>query len=175
MAKDAKGTEGGSTIVIALSALLALGAAGGAYYCWDESERAAEKLVRAKDEYKKMAQWKRPIEDYLRINKGRTPVAPDESDLMTFLDKKARESQIPPGIFNLAKNSPTMLTSWKEESYTVTLQSSKETAVRKVPIVDFLRKVEAERRSTKVKALQLAMNGDEFKSATITFSQFQPK
>src|SRR5205807_8458521 len=58
MAKDAKEKEGGSTFVIALSALLALGAAGVVYYCYEESERAAEKLVRTKEEYKKMAQWK---------------------------------------------------------------------------------------------------------------------
>jgi hypothetical protein len=175
MAKDAKEKESGSTVVIALSALMALGAAGVVYYCCDEAGRAAEHLTRAKDEYKKMAQWKRPVEEYLRSNKGRSAAPVDESDLMTFLDKKARESQIPPGIFNLAKNADTTLAAWKESSYTVTLQSSKETAVKKVPVVDFLRKVEAERRLTKVKSLQLSMNGDEFKSATFTFSQFQPK
>jgi hypothetical protein len=167
--------SGGSTTVIALSALLALGAAGGVWYCYDEASRAEEKLARSKEEYKKMASWKRPVEDYLRANKGRTAAPQDESDLMIFLDKKARESQIPPGMFNLARNADTNLTSWKESSYTVTLQSSKDLAVKKSPVVDFLRKVEAERRSTKVKALQLAMNGDEFKSATITFSQFLPK
>ena len=175
MAKVTKDKDGGSMMVIAISALLALGAAGGVYYCYDEAGKAEASLERAKDEYKKMAGWKKPVEDHLRKNKGKAAVVETNEDPLVFLDKKARESQIPPGIFNLAKNSPTMLASWKEESYTVTLQSSKDTAVKKVPVVDFLRKVEAERRSTKVKALQLAMNGDEFKSATITFSQFQPK
>ena len=41
--------------------------------------------------------------------------------------------------------------------------------------IDFLRKVEAERKNTKVKTLQLVYAGDDFKTATITISQFTPK
>ena len=94
---------------------------------------------------------------------------------MTFLDKKARESQIPSGSFNVTKNADMNLTTWKESSYTVLFQGGKDTPVKKLPIVEFLRRVEAERRSVKVKSLQLAMSGDDFKSASITFSQFLPK
>lgn len=175
MAANGKEKDGGSSVVIAISALLALGAAGLVYYCWDESTRAADRLARAKEEYKKMALWKRPVEEYVRNTRGKPTAVVDESDLMTFLDKKSRESQIPPGMFNLAKNNDTSLPGWKESSYTVTLQAGKDAAVKKAPLVDFLRKVETERRSTKVKALKLVMSGDEYKSALITFSQFQPK
>jgi hypothetical protein len=177
MAKEAKDREkSGSMMAIALSALLALGAAGGVYYCYDAAQKSQDLLTRSKDEYKKMAQYKKAVEEYLRSNKGRPAAGPEtDENLMTFLDKKSRESQIPPGIFNIAKNADSTLTNWKEGSYTVTLQGSKDAPVKKAPIVDFLRKVEGERRSTKVKSLQLAFSGDEFRSATLTFSQFLPK
>lgn len=173
MAKEGKEKDGGSTTMIALSALLALGAAGGVYYCYDEADKSERNLLRSKDEYKKMADWKRSVEDWLRKNKGKPAVVENE-DPMVFLDKKARESQIPPGAITFAKSPPIMLRDWSETVYTATLNPGKET-IKKGPIVDFVRKVETERRTTKVKALQIVFSGDDFKSATITFSQFTPK
>lgn len=173
MAKDAKEKDGGSTTVIALSALLALGAAGGVYYCYDEAVKAEAALERSKEDYRKMAGWKKPVEDFLRKNKGK-PAAPETNeDMMVFLDRKARESQIGSGSITFSKTPPTNLTSWVETVYTATLTGKD--PVKKNPIVDFLRKVEAERRNTKAKTLQLVYSGDDLKSATITFSQFTPK
>ena len=172
MAKDAKEKDSGSTMVIALSALLALAAAGGVYYCYDESVKAESLLERSKEEYRKMAGWKKPVEDFLRKNKGKA--APESTeDMMVFLDRKAREAQIGSGAITFSKTPPTNLTSWTETVYTATLMGKD--PVKKNPIIDFLRKVESERRTTKVKTLQLVYAGDDFKSATITFSQFTPK
>ena len=173
MAKEAKEKESGSTMVIVLSALLALGAAGGVYYCYGEAVKAETALERSKEEYRKMAGWKKPVEDFLRKNKGKTAGPESTEDMMVFLDKKARESQIGSGAITFSKTPPTNLTSWTETVYTATLTGKD--PVKKNPLVDFLRKVEAERRTTKVKTLQLVYSGDEFKSATITFSQFTPK
>jgi hypothetical protein len=176
VAKEAKGKENSSTMVIVLSALLALGAAYGVYYFYDEAETAEKKLLRSKEEYKKMAERKKAVEEHLRAFKGRkATTSEDNTDMLVFLDKKARESQIPQGAVVFAKNPPTQLAAWTEVPYTATLQGSKEAGVKRLPIVDFLRRVETERRSTKVKALQLIFNGEEFKSATVTFSQFTPK
>jgi len=176
VAKELKAKEGSSTIVIAFSAILALGAAGVVYYFYEEARKSEDALARAKGEYKKMAEWKRPVEEYLRQQKGRPATQVESSeDLMTFLDKKSRESQIPPGMFSPSKNAGAPLAAWTETSYTVSLQSTKETPIKKAPVVDFLRKVETERRTAKVKSLQLAFNGDDLKSATLTISQFTPK
>jgi hypothetical protein len=174
MADDAKRKEGSSTMVIALSALLALGAAGGVYYFYDEAEKSEKNLIRAKDEYKKMAERKKPVEEYLRQSKGRKATMVDSNeDMLVFLDKKERETQMP--LIPFAKGPPNQLSSWTEIPFTATFQGTKDAGIKKIPVVDFLRKVEAERRSTKVKALQLQFSGDEFKSATITLSQFAPK
>lgn len=176
MATEAKAKDSGSSAVILLSVVLALGAAGGVYYCYDEAAKAEELLGRAKGEYKKMADQKRAVEEFLRQRKGKTTAASETNeDMMVFLDKKARESQIPPGGITFAKNVPSPLAAWIETTYTATLQSQKDSPVKKNPIVDFLRRVETERRSTKVRALQLAFEGDDLKSAQITFSQFTPK
>jgi hypothetical protein len=176
MAKEAKEKDSGSSMVIVLSTVLALGAAGGVYYCFDEASKAEEKLDRAKVEYKKMAEQKRVVEDYLRQRKGKTAAQSENNeDMMVFLDKKARESQIPPGSVTFAKNAPNQLAAWVETSFSATFQSQKDSPVKKNPIVDFLRKVEAERRATKVRSLQLVFDGDDLKSAQITFSQFTPK
>jgi len=177
MAKEVEGNAGSSTVVIAISALLALGAAGVVYYFHDAAAKAEETLETAKGEYRKMAdRMKKPVEEYLRSRKNRPDTKESSEDMMTFLDRKARESQIPPGIFNIAKNANAAIGAWNETSYTVTLQSgAKESPVKKIPVVDFLRRVETERRSAKTKSLQLAYAGDDFKSVVITFSQFQPK
>jgi hypothetical protein len=175
MAKETKDKNGGggSMTVIALSALLALGAAGGVYYCYGEAEKAESDLNRAKGEYKKMAEWKKPVEDFLRKNKGKPAAAETNEDMMVFLDRKARESQIATGSITFSKTPPINLSAWTETVYTATLTGKD--PVKKNPIVDFLRKVESERRTTKVKTLQLQFSGDDFKNATITFSQFAPK
>ena len=176
MAAAVKEKESSSSIVIALSALLALGAAGGVYYFYDQAAKAETLLNRAKDEYKKMAERKKPVEEFLRQRKGRPASGPvSNEDMLVFLDKKARESQIPPGGITFSKSPPNQLTAWTEIPFTATLQGSKDAGIKRLPIVDFLRKVETERRSTKVKSLQFLFTGDEFKSATITFSEFTPK
>jgi hypothetical protein len=175
MAKETKDKEkdGGSAMVIALSGLLALGVAYGVYYCYDEAVKAEASLERAKDEYKKMGSWKKPVEDYVRKNKGKAATPESNEDMMVFLDRKARESQLGSGTITFSKSAPTNLTTWVETVYTATL-SSKD-PMKKNPVVDFLRKVETERKTTKVKSLQLVYSGDDFKSGTITLSQFTPK
>ncbi|RPH42559.1 MAG: hypothetical protein EHM91_09300 [Planctomycetota bacterium] len=174
MAKESK--DSGSMVVIALSALLALGAAGGVWYCYGETAKAEALLVRSKGEYKKMAEQKRAVEEYKRVNKGKKEATVETNeDMMVFLDKKSREAQIPPTSITFSKNAPSQLATWVETSYTATLQGNKDAPVKKNPIVDFLRRVEAERRATRVRSLQLVFNGDDLKSAMITFSQFTPK
>ena len=176
MAAEAKEKESSSTMVIALSALLALGAAGGVYYFYDQSRKAEDLLNRSKDEYKKMAERKKPVEEFIRQKKGKNASTPDNNeDMMVFLDKKSREAQIPPGTVTFAKNPPQTLGSWLETTFTATPQGGKDAPIKKLPIVDFLRRVEFERRSTKVKSLQLVFTGDDFKSVSVTFSQFTPK
>jgi hypothetical protein len=174
VAKEAK--ESGSMVVIALSALLALGAAGGVWYCYGETAKAEALLQRSKGEYKKMAEQKRAVEEFLRQNKGKKLASTETNeDMMVFLDKKSRESQIPPGSVTFSKNASTSLAAWIETTYTATFQAQKDAPIKKNPIVDFIRKVESERRSTKVRTLKLAFDGDDLKSALITFSQFTPK
>lgn len=174
MAKEAKEKDAGSTMVAVLSALLALGAAYGVYFCYDEALKAESNLERAKEEYRKMGGWKKPVEEYLRKNKGKAAAAvEDNQDMMVFLDKKAREVQIPSGSITFSKTPPNNLPSWVETVYTATLTGKD--PIKRNPIVDFLRKVEAERRLTKVRSLQLVLAGDELKNATITISQFAPK
>src|SRR6185503_15670746 len=141
MAKDAKEKDAGSTMVIVLSAVLALGAAGGVYYCYDEAVKAEAALERSKEEYRKMAGWKKPVEDYLRKNKGKAAAPESTVDMLVFLDQKARESQIGSGSITFSKTPPTNLASWQETVYTATLTGKD--PVKKHPIVDFLRKVEA--------------------------------
>ena len=177
MATEKKEGEGSSTAMVAVAALLALGAAGVVWYVHEQAGDAEARLLRTKDEYRKMVErMKKPVEDYYRQKKGKPEAAQVANvDLMTFLDKKARESQIPPGLFNVAKNADGNVGPWKESSFTVTLSATKELPMKRNPVVDFLRRVEAENRSTKAKNLQMVFSGDDFKSATITFSQFQQK
>ncbi|HZE97122.1 MAG TPA: hypothetical protein VE981_08840 [Planctomycetota bacterium] len=176
MAADRKPKEGSSMTVIAVSVLLALGAGGVVWYFQDQAVKSENLLLRTKDEYRQMEKMKRPVEEYLRSRPKGPPVKEEAGDMLTFLDRKAREAQIPPGVFTIAKNANATVGTWVESSYTVTLQSDKkDVPVKRVPVVDFLGRVERERKSAKSKSIQLTFAGDDLKNAIITFSQFQPK
>jgi hypothetical protein len=178
MAKDAKAKEGSSTTVIVLAGVLGLGALGLVFYFQEQAAKAEKLLLQTKGEYKEMQdRMKKPVEDYVRLNKGRSAQKEEPAgDMLTFLDRKARDAQLPPGVFTIARNSSAVVGNWQESSYTVTLQGEKkETPVKRAQLVDFLGKVERERRSAKSKSLQLTFAGDDLKSAIIGFSQFQPK
>jgi hypothetical protein len=178
MTKDGKAKDGSSPVIIAIAAVLGVGAVGLVYTFQDQASQAEKLLLQSKEDYREMQQkMKKPVEEYVRQQKGR-PTAKEEpsGDLLTFLDRKARDSQIPPGVFTIARNATSVTGNWQESSYTVTLQSDKkETAIKRSPLVDFLGKVERERRLTKTKSIQLTFAGDDLKSAIIGFSQFQPK
>ena len=176
MAKEGKAKEGGSTMILLLAGLIGLGALGLVYYFHEQATKAELLLLRTKDEYRQMQeQMKKPVEDFVRV-KGRIPPKEDAGDVLTFLDRKAREAQIPPGVYTIARNATAVVGNWQESSYTVTLQSDKkDSPVKRTPLVDFLGKVERERRSVKTKSIQLTFAGDDLKSAVIGFSHFQPK
>ncbi len=177
MAKDGKAKDGSSTMVIVLAGLLGLGALGLVYYFQDQAAKAEKVLLQGKSDYKEMQErMKKAVEDYVRV-KGKTPPKEDAAgDMLTFLDRKARESQIPPGVFTISRNATAVIGNWQENSYTVTLQSDKkDSPVKRGLLVDFLGKVENQRRSAKTKSIQITFAGDDLKQAVIGFSQFQPK
>jgi hypothetical protein len=176
MANEGKAKGGSSTSVMALAGLIGLGALGLVYYFHAQADKAEKLLIQTKDDYRQMQErMKKPVEDFVRV-KGRIPPKEDTGDMLTFLDRKAREAQIPTGVFTIARNASAVVGNWQESSYTVTLQGDKkDNAVKRNPVVDFLGKVERERRSAKTKSLQLTFAGDDLKSAVIGFSQFLPK
>lgn len=178
MSKTGSTKDGGSATVLALAGVLALGALGLVFWFRDQADKADAQLQRSKDEYRQMQEkMKKVVEEYVRIRKGREDQPKEDSgDMLPFLDRKARDSGIPPGSFTVAKNANAVVGSWNETSYTVTFQGEKKDApIKRAQVVDFLGRVEKERRSTKSKSLQLVFSGDDFRSAIISFSQFQAK
>jgi len=177
MAEEKQSGAGSSTTVIAIAALLAAAAAGGVYWFHDQAQKAEQNLLRSKDDYRQMSQvMKKPVEDYLRRIKLQPGTAKEDgSDLLTFLDRKAREAQLPPGSLVISKNANATVGNWVESSYTATLQGTKDAPVKKNPVVDFIGLVERQRRSTKTKSIQITYAGEDFRQAIITFAQFQPK
>jgi hypothetical protein len=178
MADETKPGSGSTTMVLAAAALLGLGAAGAVYWCHDQALKAEQNLLRAREEYKEMTdRMKKPVEDYIRKTKGQPPAPkePEGGDMLTFLDRKARESQVPPGSLVISKNANATVGNWVESSYTATLQGGKDAPIKRNPVVDFLSRVERDRKSAKTKSIQITFAGDDFKQAIVTFSQFQPK
>src|SRR4029077_4671787 len=102
MAKDAKAKEGSSTTVIVLAGVIGLGALGMVFYFQDQAVKAEKLLLQTKGEYKEMQErMKKPVEDFVRV-KGKAPPKEEAAgDMLTFLDRKAREAQLPPGVFTI--------------------------------------------------------------------------
>ena len=162
---------------LALAGLLGLGAVGLVFYFKTQAEKAEQNLLRSKNEYIEMQRTKKVVEQYIRNNKGNKATAKEDvGDMLTYLDRKARDSSLAPGSFTVAKNATATVGNWLESSYTVTLQSEKkESPIKRGPVVDFLARVEKDRRSAKSKSIQLTFAGEDFKTAIIGFSQFMPK
>jgi hypothetical protein len=177
MADGTQSGAGSSTTVIAIAALLAAGAAGGVYWFHDQAQKAEQNLVRSKDDYRQMSQvMKKPVEEYLRRIKLQPGIVKDDGgDLLTFLDRKARETGVPPGSLVISKNANATVGNWVESSYTATLQGTKDAPVKKNPVVDFIGLDERQRPSTKTKSIQVTYAGEDFRQAVITFAHFQPK
>ena len=173
MSRTAK--PAGGFLGLILAGLLCAAAGGAAVWGRVEARKSEEDLQRAKDDYASMSKWKRPVEEMLRSNTTLKGMETTE-DLLTFIDRKARQAQIPAGMFTIAKNQDQTTGSWKESSYTVTLRpSSKEVPVSRDALVDLLRLIETERRSVKAKNLQVTYAGQNLSSATLTFAQYAPK
>jgi hypothetical protein len=178
MADETKPGSGSSMLAIAAAGVLALGAAGAVFWCQDQAQKAERALLQAKDEYRQMSEkMKKPVEEYGRRRKGQPAEIKEEpqGDMLTFLDRKAREVSVPPGSLVISKNANATIGNWVESSYTATLQGTKDAPIRKGPVVDFLSRVERDRKSAKTKSIQITFAGEDFKQAIITFSQFQPK
>lgn len=171
----AKADEGRSSVVVGLSILVISALGGLVWYFREEAGRAGRELERAKSEYREMVRLKKPVEEYVK-NRSRRPGADAVKageDLVTFLSRKATQAQIPANLFSIAKNPDLTSGQWKESSFTVTLRGTKENPVARGPVVDFIRLVEQERPSMKVKNMNLAFAGDPFQSAALTFSSFE--
>lgn len=171
MAEEPK--EGRTGLWFAVLGILCAAAAGGAVWLSAEAAAGEEALERAKLDYRDMVKWRPAVEDY-RKKQGGAGGRPSEGDTMTFLSRKATASKIPPNLFSVQRNPPLKTGGWSEESFTVTLRGNKEEPVRRDAVVDFIRLVETERPSVKVKNLQLAFAGDPLATAVITFSTFEP-
>jgi hypothetical protein len=172
-AKAKEGRGGGGGAAVFLLAALVLGLGGLVFHFDQEARKAERELARVKDEYREMVRLKRPVEEHLKSQKGRgAGTEPRNEDLVTFLSRKATQAQIPANLFSIARNPNLTSGGWKEDSFTVTLRGTKENPIPRASVVDFIRLVEQERPSIRVKNLNLAFAGDPFQSATLTFSAF---
>jgi uncharacterized protein HemX len=177
MTSAANGTKPpspGASAVIAISVVLAMGLGGLAFYLRHGALRAESELSRSKEEFEKMVRMKRQIEE-LKKNAPRLPAAEKGGeDLLQLLASKARQANIPQNMLTASRNPDRKEGGWKEITYTVNLRAtSKDNLVLRSSVVDFLALVERERPSVKAKNLALVFSGNDFTSATITFSLFQ--
>lgn len=156
----------------ALLGILCAGAAGAAVWLSAEAATEAEALERAKLDYRDMVKWRPAVEELRKKQGGGSRQA--DGDTLTFLSRKATAAQIPSKLFSVQRNPPLKTGGWSEESFTVTLRGTKEEPVARDAVVNFIRLVEAERPSVKVKNLQLSFAGDPLSTAVISFSTFEP-
>lgn len=165
-----KGGSGGGALAI-ISALAGVGLLGAIVWLHGEASREEEAFERAHRDYREMVdRMKLPVAAYLKGRKGVNPGASE--DLFTFLSRKATTAQIPPSIFRLQRNQELKTGGWVERSYTVNLQGTKEAPVSRDAVVNFVRLVETERPSVRVKNLSLTFGSGELGSAALTFSAF---
>jgi hypothetical protein len=171
MANGANQKTGGAA-AIAVSGLLVLGLGGLSFWLHGQAKKAEDLLARSKREYREMAdRMKKPVEESKRRGSRAVERSAEGLD-EAFLDRKRAQAQIPQPLFKLTPGRDKMA-GWKETSFTVSLQGSKESPVARGPLVDFLAAVESERPSARVKNLTLSFAGDHFTSVTVTLSSFQ--
>lgn len=166
-----KAASGGGGSLAAITALLGAGLIGLIVWLYGEAAREQEALDRAKRDYREMVdRMKGPVRDHLKGPK--TPSGNPNEDLLTFLSRKSTAAQIPSSIFKIQPNQPLTSGGWRETSYTVSLQGTKEAPVSRDAVADFVRLVETERPAVRVKNLSLTFDGNDLGQAAVTFSAF---
>ena len=168
-----KATSGGSGLLAGITAALAAGLIGLILWLYGQAAREEETLDRSKREYREMVErMKRPVAEHLKRPKAPAGSNPNE-DLLTFLSRKATDARIPSSIFKVQPNEPLTSGGWRETSYTVSLQGTKEAPVSRDAFADFVRLVETERPIVRVKNLSLSFDGSDLGQAAVTFSAFE--
>lgn len=167
-----KAASGGGGALAAITAVLGAGLIGLIVWLHAEASREEEELLRSKREYREMVdRMKGPVRDHLKGG-TKTPAGNPNEDLLTFLSRKAAAAQIPSSIFKVQPNQPLTTGGWRETSYTVSLQGTKEAPVSRDAVADFVRLVETERPAVRVKNLSLTFDGNDLGQAAVTFSAF---
>ncbi|HEX7897934.1 MAG TPA: hypothetical protein VF950_09255 [Planctomycetota bacterium] len=167
-----KASSGGAGALVAISAILGAGLIGLTVWLHGETAREEERLDRAKREYREMVDRMKPaVTEYLK-NAKRPGSGPANEDLMTFLSRKANAAAIPAAIFRLQRNQELKVGPWREQSYTVNLQGTKDAPISRDAVASLVRLVETERPAVRVKNLAFAFAGDGLGSASLTFSAF---
>lgn len=162
--------SGGAGALVAITGLLGAGLIGLIVWLHGETSREEAALDRSKREYREMVDRMKPaVGPYLAKKPG--AAAPNE-DLLTFLSRKAAQAKIPASIFRIQRNQELKSGGWREQSYTVNLQGVKDAPVSRTAVADFVKLVETDRPSVRVKNLSLAFAGDDLGSASLTFSAF---
>lgn len=162
--------SGGAGALVAITTLLGAGLIGLIVWLSGETSREEAALDRAKREYREMVDRMKPaVAPYLAKKPG--AAVPNE-DLLTFLSRKATQAKIPASIFRIQRNQELKSGGWREQSYTVNLQGAKDAPVSRAAVADFVKLVETDRPSVRVKNLSLAFAGDDLGSASLTFSAF---
>lgn len=166
----AKTSSGGAGALAAVTLLLGAGLIGLIIWLHGETNREESALERSKGEYREMVDRMKPaVAAFLKGEPGK-PASGE--DLLTYLSRKATQAKIPSNIFRIQRNQELKTGGWIERSYTVNLQGTKDAPVTRDAVVDFVRLVETERPSVRVKNLSLAFAGPELGSAALTFSAF---
>lgn len=168
----AKAASGGGGGLAAITAVLAAGLIGLGVWLHGEASREEAALERAKRDYREMVDKMKPAVAALLKGQKATPGVPANEDLLTFLSRKAGAASIPSSIFKIQLNPSIKTGGWRETSYTVNLQGTKDAPVVRDAVAAFVRLVETERPAVRVKNLSLSFAGNDLGQAAITFSAF---
>lgn len=169
-----KATSGGAGALIAITALLGAGLVGVIVWLHGEAGREEETLDGAKRKYREMVDRMKPaVAAYLKKQGGAKPTPGGNEDLLIFLSRKATEASIPSAIFRVQRNQELKMGGWREQSYTINLQGAKDAPVSRDAVVNFVRLVETQRPSVRVKNLSLVFGGADLASAGVTFASFE--
>jgi hypothetical protein len=168
----AKATSGGAGPMALLTAVLGVGLGVALIWLYGEAGKAEAALERAKRDYREMVDRMKPAVQQMLKSTPPGSKGPANEDLLTFLSKKSTQAGIPAAILKIQPNASLKTGGWRETSYTVNLQGTKEAPVMRDALAAFVRYVETERPGVRVKNLSLSFAGYDLSQAAVTFSAF---
>jgi len=175
MSKPQNGSGAATLRLLLIAGIVALAAGATAYYFHRDMGVALEELRTAKDQDQEMMETLAP--EYVRLLAAvnRPKSGESQDDPVTFLGTQFESQGFPRTAFNITRQNPREIGSWREETYVVKLEVGREATSDRKQFLQTLTGIENNHAELRTRSLRLTLDQNDLSAASVDFSAYRRK